>query len=81
MKVKEVYVSPDDEVLCVVGSITVFYELIVGKWYKIGMSYPGTDANEHVWVVQHDFKCIPYNPELFMSISDWRDRKLKQIGI
>lgn len=45
------------------------------------MSYPGTDANEHVWVVQHDFKCIPYNPELFMSISDWRDRKLKQIGI
>lgn len=65
------------------GSIRV-YGLTKGKWYEvadISQISPAPNRDEFIHIFQIDGKVIPHSPEDFITIDEWRETKLKELGI
>jgi hypothetical protein len=89
MTPKEVYVSPNNEVL--VTNFEPYYNgkdkelneaqyyLEVNKWYKLGLKSPAPNADDFVYVIHDDYKHIGHYPKHFMSKWEWRDKQIDSV--
>ena len=60
------------------------YGLTKGKWYQVANANqiaPATNRDEFIHIFQIDGKVIPHSPEDFLTPDEWREMKLKELGI
>lgn len=83
LKRSDIYVNPNNEVFVIGGFSSTHVDQfgLISGWYKLGVSIPSiTGGEDSVWIVQ-DGMSIPHEAKHFLSIIEWREGRLKEIGI
>lgn len=83
LKRSDIYVNPNNEVFVIDGFSSTHVDQfgLISGWYKLGVSIPSIAGGEDsVWIIQ-DGMSIPHDPKHFLSIIEWREGRLKEIGI
>lgn len=83
LKRSDIYVNPNNEVFVVDGFSPTHVDQfgLIRGWHKLGDIIPFVAGGEDsVWIIQ-DGMSIPHEAKHFLSIIEWREGRLEEIGI